>query len=826
MKQHQEILSRYLKDIQMSGNLSRIVYQKGKQLYEMGHCHLMASSADEHEYLVKDDYKDFQTKIIFDKNKVNIACSCLSSTICSHAYAAANQTFQDLSRSLQLDKEGAMKYSREGMMKRVLEERENRAQQESYQLDFSDNIYGEHHLFNEQGKKYEISFYDFDKKLGYCSCPDYQTNKLETCKHLMYAFNEFEKKHKGSSLPKQTYPFLEIFLHPLFDYQISWFFPHQPQAELLVVLEEYFDKNQLYKPNKNDELHLFMEKLQNIKSVKIRPEVKNLIEEYYEEKSLIDLFSGKKFKTDLLLNSVFPFQKKGIEFLSVRQGCILADEIGTGKSVQALGAALHKTEVLGFERVKILAPKHLVNHWEQEIKKWIPPLFSSTFNIESFEKLDINEEVDFLIIDEAQKITDYDSSLLQQLHKIKFKHILLITDSKLQNSLIKFYAMAGLINKYLLTPLWELSYKHCLFDPANPDKIVGYYNLDKLPQKLQNVYLRREKHEISNQLPDANRVIIPVALNDDLKEEQSRLSEKILQLSKKKRASSYDLMQIKSLLKQLHSLGKYTVSQNSPGNVSPKLLEFSHFISHKLNLVKGEQVVVFVDDLKVQQQIKMLLQNERKSVQMISANQEEFDQKFQYFITAENLQKNLPKANHFIYFHIPQLLNAMTERTNILKENPTGIQQNRIYLLLAAQSLESVFYQWGEKKPYFLSQLSEYIEKDSTVGPLALRLNEELNHELKSFIQSFTALSTSSPNTQMDLFGEAISTENSKVKMQKENSPQGLSTFFESMLGSFSVFNELNEDLKKILLHGSMKISEEKGEIVIRVKKRDKKEES
>ncbi len=821
MKQQQEILSRYLKNIQLSGKLSRLVYQKGKQLYEMGQCHLMASSTGEHEYLVKDDYQDFKTKIIFSKNNVEITCSCLSPTICSHAYAVASQTFQDLSRSIQVNKKGAMKYSREGMMKRVLEERENRAKQEKYQLDFSDNIYGEHHLYNEQGKRYKISFYNFEKKLGYCSCPDYQTNKLETCKHLIYAFHQFELKYKDISLPKQSYPFLEIFRHPLFDYQISWFYPHKPQLEIQEILNEYFDKNQLYKPNKNSELHIFIEKIQQFKTVKIRPEVNTLIEEYYEEKSLNDLFSGKSFKADLLLKSIYPFQQKGIEFLSAREGCILADEIGTGKSVQALGTALYKIQVLGFETIKILSPKHLITHWEQEIQKWIPSLFISVFKIESFEEINIEQEVDFLIIDEAQKITDYDSNLLHQLHQIQFKHILLITDSKLENSLIKFYAMAGLINQYLLTPLWELSYKHCLFDPANPEKIVGYYNLDKLPNKLQNVYLRREKSEINDQLPEANRVIIPVALDERLKEEQSNLSVKILALSIKKKATSYDQMQIKSHLKKLYSLGQYTASLSPQEKDSPKLEEFRHFIRHKLNLVEGEKVVIFINELKVQQQVQMLLQDERKRVQIIANNQNSFHDEIQYFITAENLQNTLPKAHHFIYFHIPNLLNAIAERSNILEETPSGIQQNRVYLLLATQSLESIFYQWSEKKPYFLNQLTEYISKDAKIAPLSLRLNEELSHELKMLILPSINKPHPSLHTQMDLFGKTLTSENIKSKKTKEYHQHELSSFFESMLESFSVFTNLNADFKKILLEGKFKISEEKGEIIIRIKKKD-----
>ncbi|MCK5776870.1 MAG: hypothetical protein KAH25_11865, partial [Bacteroidales bacterium] len=375
------------------------------------------------------------------------------------------------------------KYTREGMIKRVLAERETRARGEKFRLDFSDNIYGEHQITNEQGKLYEISFYDFEKRSGYCSCPDYQTNKLETCKHLIYAFDKFDQNNQLKTLPTQSYPFIEIYRHPRFDYQIAWHYPHQLNAELQSILNDFFDEQQLYKVFKLDELHVFADRIQQYQTVKIRPEVLSFIHDYYEEKSLKAIFLDKTFNSSQILHPLYAFQKEGIEFLGRRKGSVLADEIGTGKTIQALAAAIYKKEILGLSTIKILSPDYLLDHWKREIKKWLPDALASAFTLESFEDLRTDKATDILIIDEAQKITDYDSSLLQKLHKIPFKHILLITDSKIENSLIKFYAMAGLIDKYLLTPLWELSYKHCLFNPKNQEEIIGYYNLDKISDK-------------------------------------------------------------------------------------------------------------------------------------------------------------------------------------------------------------------------------------------------------------------------------------------------------------------------------------------------------
>lgn len=821
-EQYQELLSRYLQDIQLSGKLSRLAYQKGQQLYEMGHCHLLLSTQNQYRYLVSGDYQDFQAQIDFQDQKIMHSCSCLSLNICSHVYASGLQTQQELSRSKQVDREGVIKYSREGMIKRVLEEREERAAKEKYQLDFADNIHGEHHLTNIEGKVYELSFYDFSKKLGYCSCPDYQTNKLETCKHLMYAFKEFDLKFKGIQLPSQSYPFLELFRHPLFDYQISWFYPHVPEDGIQKILDEYFDENQLYKEDKKDDLHLFVEQIQVFKSVKIRPEVKNYIASFFEAKALKELFLGKTFRADLLNLPIFPYQQDGIIFASARRGSILADEIGMGKSVQAIGAALYKMSVLGYEKIKILCPDHLLEHWNYELKKWVPNPLWASFEIESFQNISTHQATDFLIIDEAQKIDDYDSQLLNQIHKIPFKHILLITDSKLVNSLIKFYAMTGLFDPYLLTPLWELSYKHCLFDASNPEKIVGYYNLEQLPNRLKDVYLRREKAEISIQFPETNSILIPVALDDHLKLEQSEISQKVIDIAKKSKPTNYDMMQFKVLCRQLLKLSQYSVSVKGPSSLTPKLIEFRHFTKHKLNLLKDEHVLVFAQEKSVQYQIKRILEEERKSVQILEPEQSQFAEDIQYFITSDQLQENLPLAHHIIYFHIPTNPSIINERCKMLEESQAGIQQNRVYIFRTSNSLEWVFHVWSDKKPYFLNQLKDYLLETDKKDQLSLRLKEELIHELKTLVIPRVDSISSTNEIQMDLFGEVESVKMAKKKtgaLVSQN--ESLQSFFNSIIQSFSIFENLDENLKAELKNGNIQISEKSGEILIRIKPKE-----
>lgn len=816
---HQEILAKFIEHLEFTAIQNKSSYRKGIQIYEMGQCRLMTSSTNTYSFSVEDDYEDFKVDINFREKTIDTQCSCHSLKRCSHVYAASFQTQQEMSRTLFISNDNAVQYSREGMIKRVKSEREERALKENYEIEFGDNIFGEHLLKTNQNKSYQLSFYDFDKRLGYCSCPDYQTNKLETCKHLIYAFKEFSEHHDISQLPDQTYPFLEIFRHPLNDYQIAWFYPHQPEQKTQIILEKYFTEKQIYKKDKLHLLHQFLEDIQDFKSVNIRPEVKSYISNYFESKSLSELYNNKEIPEGLLKNPVFDYQTEGMLFIASRKGSILADEIGLGKTAQALGAALLKIKYSGLLDVTILAPKHLHSHWEEEMKKWIPDHKLIYFKLVCFDTISQQSNCDFLIIDEAQKIEDYESGILSQIHKIEYKHILLITDSKFEISLMKYYAMSSFIDQHLLTPLWELSYKHCLFDSKDNSKILAYHNLDLIAKKLEDVYLRREKSEILNQFPKADLVRIPVDLDNELKLEQSKLSKRLLKWAKQDRINQYDLLQFKNSFKQLLTLSQTTRNTESTNIDYPKPNEFRHFISHKLNLNRDEKVIVFASSKTTQHQIQRILLEERKKAIVLDENSKINPDEFQFLICSDQTEMSLPDAQHFIYYHLPIQNGFLQERIKLQTETQVGISNNRFYVFETVSSLESIIFQWETSKPLFLKQLLNFMTDKGNHHELSLRLKEELAHELKKLILNEVNTEEGKDAVQTNLFGEKhTKKKSSKLKDSDNKNSSILLDFINQLKNLYPLLEKLSDEEKEILLNGEMSLKADKNEIIIHIK--------
>lgn len=523
MKNYQtEFLSQYISNLRISRNLSRLAYQAGNSLYLNNQCVLQSREGEHFAYMVEDDFQDFHTDIYFNdsEKKVDLQCNCNAEGMCSHKVSALLQLHEDLSQEVDQGLKEGMKYTRDGMIKRVMAEREEKAKKEKYQLDFSDNIYGEHFITNQRKKTYKLTFYDFKERQGYCSCPDHYTNKLGSCKHLIYAFDEFEKQYAGKTIPAQDFPFLEVFLHPLKDYRISWFYPGKLPLGIQELLNQYFNEEKQILNKQLIQFQGFITKSQKYKFINIRTEVVEKVRRAIEKQSLAEFKTKTPLDFGKLNISLSPYQKEGVEFIVFNKGAILADEIGLGKPLQAIVAAQFKKELFNYKSVLIICPGSLIPQWQQEIKK--AGLENSellkgdtNFNIsnsssdsyfkilsfDDFSQLDINLiSPDLLIVDEAQNISSFDSDLVRIIREIRYKEILIVTDSKPENNLMQIYTMVGLVDNTLLTPLWEFSYQHCLFDSQVLDKIVGYYNQETIVRRLETILLRRKKEDVLDQL--------------------------------------------------------------------------------------------------------------------------------------------------------------------------------------------------------------------------------------------------------------------------------------------------------------------------------------
>ena len=238
----------------------------------------------------------------------------------------------------------------------------------------------------------------------------------------------------------------------------------------------------------------------------------------------IDSLSGK------FLQALYDFQKDGIKFGIERKGRILlADEMGVGKTVQAIGIALIYKEEWP---VLIICPSSLKFVWRDEILKWIPNINDDKINIQIFKSskdyfkcgvkiyimsYDLTVKLEdkiteknfkFIIADEAHYMKSPDAKRTKCLMPIikRSKRVILITGTPILAKPVELYPLLTMLRPDLFHNFKEFGNRYC--DPKRNFfgmDWTGSSNPKELNYILRHIMIRRLKKEVMNQLPPKKR---------------------------------------------------------------------------------------------------------------------------------------------------------------------------------------------------------------------------------------------------------------------------------------------------------------------------------
>lgn len=616
-----EIKEKYIK--------SEIVYRRGQSLVDNEMCTLVGESGNKFNFTIEDRFDDFNVTISLNqRNSTSAAsllfhCNCTSSLeCCPHSAAALIMLKMKCDEEKnQLSSENS-RYTKKEMIKRVLKERHEKAAKEKFEIRLGENNHGFHKIKTESGRTYEITIRDFATDNGYCSCPDFKTNKLGTCKHLIFAVNHLKKKFENlKTLKNQNYPFVEIYCDPHFDYNITYFYERKLQPEIEALIHKYFNSSQYILPEKYSGFLKFIDESKEFKSILIRPEVIEKIDKYYENQSLKQLGGKVTPNFSRIKAKLFDYQKEGITFSLFKKGNIIADEMGLGKTLQAITTAVLKKDIYGINKTLIICPASLKYQWKKEIEKFTNEtavivegmrsdrhsLYKSAgefFIIANYEAVMRDITVickyppDMIILDEAQKIKNYDTKTSSAVKSIPKKHSLVITGTPLENNLLDLYSIMNFIDPEILAPQWEFSMNHCYFDKTKKNQITGYYELQKLKNKLTDFVIRREKADVLKELPAVQEVVVPVQLHPAQTEIHSGLARSLAPILHKKHKTVYDMQRIQQILTSMRMVCDSTFLIDKETNHSPKLEELETILLEKLNIKEKKRKVIIFSEWK------------------------------------------------------------------------------------------------------------------------------------------------------------------------------------------------------------------------------------
>ncbi len=629
-----EIKDKYIK--------SETVYRSGQRLVDNEMCTLVSQSNNKFNFSVEDKFDDFNvTIVLIPKNSasqvgLSFQCDCTSHLdCCPHSAAALILLEMKYDEEKNKSSSEPTRYTKKEMIKRVLKERQERAAKEKFEIQLSENIHGFHKIKTENETTYEISIRDFDTDNGYCSCPDFKTNKLGTCKHLIFAVSYMKKKYKNfESIKNHDYPVIEIYCDPHYDYNITYYYERKLPAEIDALINKYFTGSQYILPEKYSGFLKFIDEAKEFKSILIRPEVIEKIDKYFESQSLNQLRGKVTPDFSKIKAKLFDYQKESILFSLFKKGNIIADEMGLGKMLQAIAVAVLKKDIYGINKALVVCPASLKYQWKKEIERYTNEKAiivegarnerhsryksaSEFFIIANYEAVMRDITVicqyspDMVILDEAQKIKNYDTKTSSAVKSIPKKHSLVITGTPLENNLLDLYSIMNFIDPEVLAPQWEFSMNHCYFDKTKKNQITGYYNLQELKNKLSGYIIRREKTDVMKELPAVQEVIVPVELHPAQQEIHSGFARSLAPILHKKHKTVYDMQRIQQILTNMRMVCDSTFLIDKETNHSPKLVELETILLEKLNIKNRKRKVIIFSEWKTMLHLigKMLKSN-------------------------------------------------------------------------------------------------------------------------------------------------------------------------------------------------------------------------
>jgi len=238
--------------------------------------------------------------------------------------------------------------------------------------------------------------------------------------------------------------------------------------------------------------------------------------------------------------SLYNFQKMGIEF-GINKNCrfLLADEMGVGKTIQAIGC----TSVFKEDwPVLIICPSSLKYNWKDEIISWLRDIIKSkdlvqvmktsnddfkpgrNFYIISYdlcmrmEKKLQEMQFNFIIADEAHYLKSRDAKRSKALMPImqKSKRLILISGTPIVARPSECFNLVKALRPDIFSNFLTFASRYC--DPKNGPfgrDYTGSSNIKELNFILNSLMIRRLKKDVLSELPPKKRQ--KISINTDEK---------------------------------------------------------------------------------------------------------------------------------------------------------------------------------------------------------------------------------------------------------------------------------------------------------------------
>ncbi|WP_026487667.1 DEAD/DEAH box helicase [Caldanaerobius polysaccharolyticus] len=238
------------------------------------------------------------------------------------------------------------------------------------------------------------------------------------------------------------------------------------------------------------------------------------------------------------------YQRVGVRFLADAKRAILADDVGLGKTAQAIRAAME----VDSKHVLVITKKSLLHNWTVEIKRWANseaftlttqntlPYPSPKFTVTNYEAAVRRLEelkmcsFDVLIVDEAAAIKNRRAQRSRAIHKLAkdIPYVWLLTATPMPNSPEEIWSLLHCIRPDVYSSYWRFVEKHCDYDYNffGGTEIHGLKDPNAFAEEVAPLMLRRDKSLLN--LPPVTQETIWLTLDGEQRRIYKDIRDKFL----------------------------------------------------------------------------------------------------------------------------------------------------------------------------------------------------------------------------------------------------------------------------------------------------------
>jgi superfamily II DNA or RNA helicase len=661
------------------------------------------------------------------------------------------------------------KLSEEDLVERAISERRERVMTDNLTVSSSPKkgLWGDYSVDNPKtGRRYKVSVRGLEKGKIFCQCPDFKVNTLGLCKHTMAVESLVQKRLKKDPNPEPWQPtevevYLDYLSRPL---SLRVQAPDSLTGEAQSALADFlgkpisqlgpFVRAMVILERNGVPVTVFPDALEYIELTLHRQRIGKITQEIRRDPK------NHPLRTSLLKSELLPYQLDGLAFAAQAGRAILADDMGLGKTIQGVGLAEFLARESGVQKVLIICPASLKSQWQEEIKRFSDRsacLVLGTaknrkhqysgkdfFTICNYEQVSRDSSVisrsdwDLLILDEAQRIKNWESLSHRAVAEIKSRYLLILTGTPLENSLAELYTLVKLVDNQLLGPAFRFLNAHKETDERG--KLLAWRGLNEVKAALAPVFLRRTRAEVMKELPPRQTEIIRVPATDEQIELHNYNLKALSRIVSKPYLTEMDFLRLKKhlLICRLAANSSILVDKTGP-NSSGKLAELWELLL-RLTAEEDRKIIIFsewttmlnlVEDLLSRLKVKWarldgsVPQTQRRAI--IRSFTEEPEVKFFLATNAGSTGLNLQAADTVINLDLPWNPAILEQR--IGRAHRMGqTRPVQVYLLITADTIEERLLELlGAKNSLALATLdldndTDFVEMSTGIEALKNRL--------------------------------------------------------------------------------------------------------